>query len=104
MLPVARAMPLGLMCYEILLNCFKHAFPDHQPGHLAVRLCRAGEHAEISISDDGIGYDEDTVSGGGMGTRLIRDLACEANVQVERLSRPNDGTSITLRVLHGGRS
>ena len=95
-LDVARAMPLALLCYEILLNSFKHAFSPGAGGTLTVGIVTDGDAPAVVVADDGIGFDEGLVEAG-VGSRIVRGLAAEAGVEVERVSRPGEGTSVTLR-------
>lgn len=96
-LDVSRAMPLGLLCYELILNALKHAWPQGQRGRLTVRLRAQEGDAEVRIYDDGVGFIETSITKG-LGSRLVRSLAGEARVQVDRQSAPGSGTSITLRL------
>jgi two-component sensor histidine kinase len=97
-LDVARAMPLGLLCYELLLNAFKHAWPLEQPGRLVVGLQTANPAPEVRIRDDGVGYAEGEVRRG-LGTRLARALALEAGAQMEVSTRPGVGVAVTIRLV-----
>ena len=97
-LEVGRAMPLGLLCYEVILNALKHAWPQSGNGKLTVALRTQGVHPEVSICDDGAGFEQGSVAKG-MGTRLVRSLATEAKAEVVTLSKPGDGTTVTLRLL-----
>ncbi len=96
-LDVGRAMPLALLCYEVILNALKHAWPPAQRGKLAVELRTLEAHPEVRIRDDGAGFEEGSVTTG-LGTRLVRSLATEANVEVGTLSKPGDGTTVTLKL------
>jgi two-component sensor histidine kinase len=97
-LEVGRAMPLGLLCYELILNALKHAWPQAQHGKLTVELRTHGTHPEVRICDDGSGFEEGAVTKG-LGTRLARSLATEAKAEVMTLSKPGDGTTVTLRLI-----
>ena len=58
-----RAAPLALLTTELLTNAFKHAFPDHRPGLISVRLVADEDgNATLTISDDGVGrsFESDT--------------------------------------------
>lgn len=94
-LDVGRAMPLGLLCYEIMLNAMKHAWPDRRAGKLIVELRTAEPSPQVRVCDDGVGYVEGDVMKG-LGSRLARSLAGEANVLVETQSKPNGGTTVVL--------
>ncbi len=97
-LGVGRAMPLGLLCYELILNALKHAWPQGQRGKLTVELRTQGAHPEVRIRDDGVGFEKGSVTKG-LGTRLVRSLATEARAEVMTLSKPGDGTTVTLRLV-----
>ncbi len=91
-------MPLGLLCYELILNALKHAWPQSQHGKLTVELRTQGTYPEVRICDDGAGFEEESVTTG-LGTRLVRSLASEANAEVITLSKPGNGTTVTLRLV-----
>ncbi len=91
-------MPLGLLCYELILNALKHAWPQAQRGKLTVELRTQGAHPEVRIRDDGAGFAEGSVTKG-LGTRLVRSLSTEARAEVLTSSKPGDGTTVTLRLV-----
>jgi two-component sensor histidine kinase len=97
-LNVARATPLALLCYEIVLNALKHAWPNGTRGRLALLIRTGSACPEIRIEDDGMGFDNSAVVRG-LGSRLVRSLAEEACVEVETLSKPGDGTRVILRLV-----
>ena len=53
-----QAIPIALLITEALSNAFKHAFPDGMSGSIEVSLVNDGDHARLTISDDGIGFVE----------------------------------------------
>lgn len=96
-LEVARAMPLSLVCYEVILNAMKHAWPAGRPGILTIGMVDLeGAHA-ITIADDGLGFVEQAARSG-MGKRLIRSLAKEAGASFDLVSTPGSGTRVSLRL------
>jgi two-component sensor histidine kinase len=93
-----RATSLSLLCYEIILNALKHAWPDRRKGRLVVALWTQGKRAGISVSDDGVGFEgTDVVKG--LGTRLIRALAREAQAEIVTVSRLGEGCTVTLHLV-----
>ncbi len=96
-LDVARAMPLGLLCYEVILNALKHAWPAGQTGKLTVALRTKSSTPEVRISDDGVGFMEGGVAKG-LGMQLTRALAGEAQVEVETHTTLGNGTTVVLRL------
>lgn len=92
-LPVQRAGPLALLMYEVILNSFKHAFPDAEQGSVFVGIDPTGEQPTIMVEDDGVGYDP---ASKGMGTTLIGELAQEADVAVAISPRQPSGTRVEI--------
>lgn len=97
-LEVGRAMPFGLLCYEVILNALKHAWPQAGRGTLTVELRTQGGRPEVRICDDGVGFLDGSVTKG-LGTRLTRLLSGEARAEVETRSKPGNGTTVTLRLV-----
>ncbi len=97
-LDVARAMPLSLVCYEVILNAMKHAWPNGDAGRLTVGIRTEGGNTEVFIADDGVGFDGKRRAGG-LGSRLVRSLASEARVSLETISEPGAGTRVSLSLL-----
>ncbi|MFS2151437.1 sensor histidine kinase [Rhizobium sp. Rhizsp42] len=67
-----RATPFALLVNELIANSMKYAFAGRQAGTIHVSLrSQADGVAELSVVDDGVGFDGSTDSPG-MGTRLIK--------------------------------
>jgi two-component sensor histidine kinase/CHASE3 domain sensor protein len=95
-LNVSRAVPLGLICCEIMMNAMNHAWPEGQRGTLRVSLRTKSTPLEIEIRDDGAGFVPDD-AGHGLGTILLRRLTGEAGAAVSIDSSPGAGTTATVR-------
>jgi two-component sensor histidine kinase len=54
-LPLAQAVPLGLIVNELVTNASKHAFADGRPGSINVELVRDGPQLRLTVTDDGMG-------------------------------------------------
>jgi len=96
-LDAARAMALSLLCYELLLNAFKHAWPDQRKGRLRIALRNIDTYAEIKLTDDGVGFAGSDVAKG-LGMRMAKALAAEAGAEMLTESQPGRGCTITLRL------
>lgn len=74
---IDRAVPVGLIANEFIVNSYKHAFTDG-PGNVTVTLRRIDERrANIRLADDGIGFVPPSGSlrkSGGLGLTLIASL------------------------------
>ncbi|HQZ12408.1 MAG TPA: histidine kinase dimerization/phosphoacceptor domain -containing protein [Devosia sp.] len=90
-----NAMPLGLIVSEVISNAFKHAFPDGRKGRIEVALRDIGDSkGELSISDNGQGFDPATDTRG-MGRRLLEGLAAQLTGTFQY--RIDNGTHFTLQ-------
>ncbi len=98
LLPVQRAGPLALLCYEVILNSFKHAFPDGESGEVFIGAQADTEVPTIEIVDDGVGIG---TPGGheSMGLTLVAELAEEADAEVRAERREPSGTRVVITLL-----
>ena len=93
-LDVSQAMPLSLICYEVILNALKHAWSDDTAGALTVEVIGSAK-PQIRIADDGRGFVEKKVTNG-LGTKLLRSLAREAKVVLGTTSGQGSGTVVLI--------
>jgi two-component system sensor histidine kinase UhpB len=78
---------------EAISNALRHSNADH----LRVRLARNAAGIELVVDDDGRGFTFDQASGGlGLGGMRERALLVGGDLRVT--SRPQEGTSVLLRV------
>lgn len=104
-LPLGRAISLGLVLNEAVINALKHAFPGGQAGEVVVRFGKvAGDQFELSVTDDGVGGRPDAAEAvraetAGSGRRIVRALAARLGgvLVVGWSPEPNRGTICTLR-------
>lgn len=69
-----QATPLALVVNEVVTNALKYAFPDGRPGTIRIAFkSRGKDHAELSIGDDGVGFDP-ALATSGLGGRLVRAM------------------------------
>ncbi|MBB3264897.1 two-component sensor histidine kinase [Azospirillum sp. OGB3] len=83
-IPLDRAVPLGLIVNELITNATKYAFPDGS-GTIQITLHRDPETAEATlvVADDGVGMKGKALPGN-LGTRLITRLAAQINGTIQR--------------------
>jgi two-component system, sensor histidine kinase PdtaS len=78
---IERAVIKGLIINELVVNAMKHGFPDGRAGRIRVIYRRpADAPTVIEVTDDGVGFADNHVSGlppGHIGLRLVRGLASQ---------------------------
>jgi two-component sensor histidine kinase len=94
----AKAVSLGLIVTELVINALKHAFPkDRQDGRVVVSYEIDGSDWKLVVSDNGIGKPDAaaTLAKGGLGTALVKALAQDLDAKVEVVSGPG-GVNVSL--------
>lgn len=102
-LGAADAMPLALICNELVSNACKHAFPGDRCGKVSIALRYAsGTHnpesfCELQILDDGVGLPEgtDVMTAESLGFHMVRALTLQLQGAVETHSG-EQGTSFVV--------
>ena len=95
-LPADVESELGRIAQEAIGNALKHA----EARHIGLRLCYEGGGVQLSISDDGRGFDADQVPGGPaghFGLVGMRERAARLG-QLAIESRPGQGTRVVVTV------
>lgn len=85
---VDTVVPCGLLVNELVVNAFKHAFPERDSkGTLSIMLEDQKRTARLTVADDGPGLPDDFELGGGdsLGSMLIQTFAAqlEANIKID---------------------
>jgi len=95
-LETRKALPLGLIINELIINGFKYAYPDGRSGEIRIELKEADSKTALSVSDDGIGKKAGLVLAGGEGSggALIETLAGQIGAEVRSFSGP--GTRVEI--------
>jgi len=81
-----QVQPIALIVGEIIMNAIKHAHPTGIPVEIVIYCGRTGNgRTLIEIADDGVGFPEnfDPAKDGGIGLKLIRQLAASAQAELE---------------------
>jgi PAS domain S-box-containing protein len=102
------------MWEKIILNLLSNAFKYSQKGTIEVSIKRNKEHAEISVSDTGVGIPEDEVDkifqrfhrvqndqgrsqeGTGIGLAMVKELVKLHNGNISVKSKPGRGSRFTI--------
>jgi chemotaxis protein methyltransferase CheR len=82
----AKAVSLGLIVTELVINAIKYAFPSHKADARILVTYAVDEAAwKLVVADNGIGKDPDQAprAGGGLGTTIVKALAQQLGAGVE---------------------
>ncbi|WP_157369601.1 PAS domain-containing sensor histidine kinase [Zavarzinella formosa] len=95
-LPLAAAIPFGLILNEVVSNAFKHAFHDQRRGTLKVSVRSMEGKIILKVQDDGVGLPPgiNPFKSRSMGLRLVRELANQLDGVAE--FAPSDQTMFRL--------
>lgn len=77
---------------EALVNATKHSSAQS----VDIRIRQTGQHCQITVSDDGVGFNPNTHRAEGhFGLRILGDTILQAGGSLEIRSTPGAGTSVT---------
>ncbi len=81
-LPVSTAIPLALIINELVTNSFKHAFKKKNSGNIKVSISEKNDFVNLTIADDGPGFELDSLKGGSLGFDIIDSLIEQINAKL----------------------
>jgi signal transduction histidine kinase len=91
---------VALCLFRIGQEALRNGIVHGHARQLAVSVARSGGHIELTVTDDGRGFDLDAVSrsGGGLGLVSMEERAHALGGNVDIVSRVGAGTTIRVRV------
>ncbi len=96
-LDIDTLIPLGLIINELLTNSFKYAFPDQsQKGIIEISLKEINQQLILMVSDNGIGYETDSISNISFGNQLIETLVEQLEGHIIRSNQ--NGTEVIIKI------
>ncbi len=92
-----KAVAIGLVMTELVINALKHAFARKRRGRIIVAYETDGARWSLSVSDNGVGMANPSMNGNrcGYGTGIVDALASELDARVSVKSGPT-GTRVSL--------
>ncbi|RME85427.1 MAG: GAF domain-containing protein [Caldilineae bacterium] len=96
-LPPDVQVSLYRIAQEALNNVAKHAHASQASVHLRVRSNAERGRLELSIQDNGIGFDPSTVQGQHLGLKIMRERAEAINASLRIDTAPGNGTTVLVR-------
>ncbi|HEX8641555.1 MAG TPA: sensor histidine kinase [Allosphingosinicella sp.] len=93
MLDANRAISVGLIVGEAMLNSYKYAFPPDAGGKIEVSCVREDKMVRLAVADDGAGFPAEERRGS-LGMRLLRALGRSLGGETEVVS--GSGTRVSV--------
>ncbi|GHC06360.1 ATP-binding protein [Cerasicoccus arenae] len=93
-LTTAQALHIYQLSRELLSNAIRHA----EAKNIVLRLSHEPDAVELSIVDDGVGFDHEDLRLEGRGLANIQDRARQMSAYVKIMSRPSTGTRVHIKV------
>nr|WP_320011106.1 sensor histidine kinase [uncultured Desulfobulbus sp.] len=89
------ATSIGLVVNEIIQNSLKYAFEGREKGLITVEIRKGKTCSNISITDDGIGYNEKTINNGNsLGSTIVQQLVTDKLGGTLHVDSGPKGTSV----------
>ena len=93
---------LATVCFRITQEAVTNAIRYASPSRIEIELHKHGAVLDLTISDDGLGFDFSTarqkaLEGSSLGLLNMEERASLAGGQMEIVSAPNQGTTIRVR-------
>jgi two-component sensor histidine kinase len=97
------SVPFGLILTELLLNSYKHAFPDLAGGTIWVELSAEDNTVTLVVRDDGVGLTREEWEGSkdSLGMQLVASLVDQIDGSIELVE--GSGTRWAVEFPLGGR-
>lgn len=93
-----EAVSVGVVVNELIGNATKYAFDGTMPGKIAIELDRAGAGYQLTVTDNGCGFDPSAkAKGTGMGMRIMTAVTRSLGCKIEYLPSEK-GTTVRFRV------
>ena len=91
-----RAVAVGVMLTELILNAKKHAYPNGA-GPIRVKLRAARPHESVlSVEDDGVGFSNDQPpGGGGLGAVIVKAMSQKLGAELHYETK-HPGTRVSV--------
>lgn len=95
---ITKAVPVGLICNELINNAFKHGFAGKSSGQLTVEMDKRGDNVTIRISDDSGNLPEnfDPEKSEGLGMTLVHTLVKQIEGNISFSSQKGEKSEITI--------
>jgi PAS domain S-box-containing protein len=96
-LPLTKAVPIGLLTTELLMNAYKHAFNEYSEGYINVTLSKSNRQFKLDVTDNGFGLPADfSLQSDSLGINIINNLVEQIEGEINYESTPDRGTHFSI--------
>ncbi len=92
-LEMEKAIPLGLLLNELIVNAYKHAFKGLEKGKIFISVEVSDSGLEVVVQDNGVGFEKGkdlNSKANSLGMTLIKTLARQLKTSIELQSEPGN--------------
>lgn len=90
------ATSTALVVNELLQNCIKHAFKGRSEGEIVINIEQGNMYSNISIIDDGVGFNINEVSKNSLGLMIVKSLIKDKLGGNLNIYSNSDGTKVVF--------
>jgi two-component sensor histidine kinase/PAS domain-containing protein len=94
------ATSVSLVVNELIQNAVKYAFPDREEGHIGIHVRHGDFYSELTVEDNGVGYDAADRSREHLGMSIVRSMVRDKLRGEIRISSDSSGTRIWFSCLN----
>jgi two-component system, sensor histidine kinase PdtaS len=89
-----KATSIALIINELLQNSLKYAFNNKEVGTIRISICKGIVYSRISVIDDGVGFDVDSIANNSLGINIVKRLVNDKLCGNFNIQSTSDGTTV----------
>jgi two-component system, NarL family, sensor kinase len=88
----------AIIVYRIIQECIQNSLKHAQAKHISISLLIENNKLELTIEDDGIGFEVSKIKHDGIGLNNIKNRVKQLDGLLDIESQPNNGTLISIQI------
>ena len=95
-----KAASLALVVNELVQNCMEYAFVGREKGKIWININKNELYSQITVEDDGIGFDTEVEVPGSLGLSIVRGLVREKLEGSMEITSSSQGTKVDIEIIN----
>lgn len=91
-----KVTDISLIVNELVQNSLKYAFDNKSEGNINIVIQQGKMYSDISVIDDGVGFDVDNINRKSLGLSIVKSLVKDKLKGEINITSSNEGTKITF--------